>query len=102
MYNFSFFLNQQFITWHVVVDCGSDYVATYMHSKLTLRYKGEGEEKESEREKQKIVSKNYSKANAFGLSVKNKMKWLNESLLGFQYPLNLQQSCSICLLVLIG
>ena len=29
------------------------------------------------------------------------MKWLNESLLEFQYPLNLQHSWSICLLVLI-
>ena len=50
---FIFFLYQQFITRHVVVDCGSDYIATYMHSKLTLRYKEEEREKESEREKQK-------------------------------------------------
>ena len=52
-----FFLNQQFITWHVVVDHGSDYVATYMQSKLTLRYNRERKkrkkEKEREREKQK-------------------------------------------------
>ena len=27
---FFFFLNQQFITRHAVVDRGSDYVATYM------------------------------------------------------------------------
>ena len=30
------------------------------------------------------------------------IKWLSESLLGFQYPLNLRYSWSICLLVLIG
>ena len=30
------------------------------------------------------------------------MKWLNKSLLGFQYPSNLWHSWSICLLVLIG
>ena len=38
---------------------------------------------------------------AFGLNVKNITKWLNISLLGFQYLLNLQHSWSICLLVSI-
>ena len=40
-----------------MVDRGSDYVITYMQSKLTLRYNGEKKErekdKEREREKQK-------------------------------------------------
>jgi len=35
----------------MVVDCGNDYIATYMHIKLTLRYKEEGREKDREREK---------------------------------------------------
>ena len=90
-----------------MVDCDSDYVATYMHSKLTLRYKKEGREKKGKERDRKVTKtensfKNYSKANAFGLSVKNKMKWLNEFLLGFQYLLNLWHSYSICCLVSIG
>ena len=38
---------------------------------------------------------------AFGLCIKNMIKWLNKSLLRFQYLLNLWHSWSICLLVLI-
>ena len=49
---FFFFLNQQFITWHTVADCGSDYVTTYMQSKLTWNYK-KGKEKEMKREKER-------------------------------------------------
>jgi len=91
----------------MVADHGSDYVATYMQSKLTSRYKrkdeGKREEKNQKNSKETENSyRNYSKAKAFGLSVKNMTKWLNESLLRFQYPLNLWHSWSICLLVLIG
>ena len=35
----------------MVVDRGNDYIATYMHIKLTSRYKEEGREKNREREK---------------------------------------------------
>ena len=46
------FLNQQFITQRMVADCDSDYVATYMQSKLTWNYKKE-KEKEMKREKER-------------------------------------------------
>ena len=39
---------------------------------------------------------------AFGLAIKNKTKWHNKSLLGFQYPLCLLQSKRTCLLDSIG
>ena len=90
----------------MVADCGSDYVTTYMQSKLTLKYKRKEKRKQKKKEAENAKEtennyRNYSKAKAFGLSVKNMMKWLNKSLLGFQYLLNLRHSWSICLLVLI-
>jgi len=89
-----------------VADRGSDYITTYMQSKLTSKYKRKDKGKRERKNQKKLKGnrnyRNYSKAKAFGLSVKNMMKWLNESLLGFQYPLNLQHSWSICLLVSIG
>ena len=102
-----FFLNQQFITRRAVADRGSDYVASYMQSKLTSKYKRKDKRKQENKETENAREtennyRSYSKAKAFGLSVKNMMKWLNKSLLGFQYPLNLQHSWSICLLVSIG
>ena len=49
-----FFLNQQFITWCTVADRGSDYIATYMQIKLTLRYKKrKGKQKKERNEKGK-------------------------------------------------
>ena len=39
---------------------------------------------------------------ALGLWIRNMIKWLIESLLEFQHPLNLRHSWSICLLVSIG
>jgi len=56
-----FFLNQQFITRRAVADRGSDYVATYMQSKLTWNYK-KGNEKEMKREKERkqIISREMS------------------------------------------
>ena len=60
--------------------------------------KKEKKRKEKAKKKKQISSENtnnyktYSKAKAFGLSVKNIMKWFNESLLGFQYLLNLWYS----------
>ena len=47
---FFFFLNQQFITWHMVADHGSDYITTYMQSKLTLKYKRKDEGKKGRKE----------------------------------------------------
>ena len=47
-----FFLNQQFITWHVVVDCGSYFVTTYKRNKL------HGEEETEEREREKEETEN--------------------------------------------
>ena len=44
-----FFLNQQFITQHAVVDCGSYFITTYKRSKLH----GEKETEERERERKK-------------------------------------------------
>jgi len=90
-----------------VADHGSDYIATYMQSKLTLKYKRKDEGKKGKKESKNSKEtennyRNYSKAKAFGLSVKNMTKWLNKSLLGFQYPLNLWHSWSICILVSIG
>ena len=104
---FFFFLYQQFITQHAVADCGSDYITTYMQSKLISKYKRKEKRRQEKKEAENAKKtennyRNYSKVKAFGLSVKNIMKWLNESLLGFQYPLNLRHSQSICLLVLIG
>ena len=53
---FFFFLNQQFITQHTVVDRGSDYVATYMQSKLTLKYKRKEKKKQKTQRKQRIIT----------------------------------------------
>jgi len=47
-----FFLNQQFITQHAVVDCGSYFVAMYKRSKL------HGKKKTEEREREKEEMKN--------------------------------------------
>ena len=56
-----FFLNQQFITWHMVADRGSDYVTTYMQSKLTWNYKkGKGMKMKREKERKQIISKEKS------------------------------------------
>ena len=44
----------------------------------------------------------FGKANILGLDSRNMIKWLIESLLGFQYLLNLLHSYRICYLVLIG
>ena len=60
-YSHFFFLYQQFITWRAVADCGSNYIATYMQSKLTSRYKrkdkGKRERKNQKTQrKQKIVT----------------------------------------------
>ena len=41
-----FFLNQQFITWYVVVDRGSYFVTTYNRSKLHEEMETEGRERE--------------------------------------------------------
>jgi len=46
-------LNHQFITQHAVVDHGSDYIATYMQSKLTL-----GKEKREKMRKGKQKKEN--------------------------------------------
>ena len=45
----------------MVADCGSDYITTYMQSKLTWNYK-KGNEKEMKREKERkqIISKEKS------------------------------------------
>ena len=87
----------------MVADHGSDYIATYMQSKLTSKYKRKDEGKKGKKESKNSKKtennyRDYSKVKAFGLSIKNMTKWLNESFLGFQYPLNLQHSWSICLL----
>ena len=50
---FFFFLNQQFITWCAVADRGSDYVATYMQSKLTLNYKRKEKKRKEKKGKDK-------------------------------------------------
>ena len=90
-----------------MADHGSDYITTYIQSKLTLKYKRKEKRKQEKKEAENAKEtennyRNYSKMKAFGLSVKNMMKWLNKSLLGFQYPLNLWHSWSICFLVSIG
>ena len=41
-----FFLNQQFITWHVVVDCSSYKVTTYNRCRLHEEMKTEERERE--------------------------------------------------------
>jgi len=46
---FYLFLNQQFITWHTVVDRGSYFVTTYKRSEL--HREKETEERERERKK---------------------------------------------------
>ena len=43
---FFFFLNQQFITWHTVVDHGSYFVTTYNRSKLHEEIETEERERE--------------------------------------------------------
>ena len=64
---------------HAVADRGSDYVATYMQSKLTLKYKRKDKRKQKKKETENTKEtennyRSYSKAKAFGLSVKNMMK----------------------------
>ena len=43
---FFFFLNQQFITWHVEVDCGSYFITMYRRTTL---HGGRENEKEEEK-----------------------------------------------------
>ena len=58
--NIIFFKNQQFITQHTVADCGSDYIATYMQSKLTLNYKRKEKKRNKRKETGKIKRKEIS------------------------------------------
>ena len=71
------------------------FVTTYKRIKLY------GKEKENRKRKEK-ETKEFKNENALGLNTKNMMKWLNESLLGFQYPLNLPHSYKIWHLVSMG
>ena len=48
-----FFLNQQFITRHAVVDCGSHFVTTYNRSKLHEEM--ETEEREREKRYKELI-----------------------------------------------
>ena len=50
---FFFFLNQQFITWHVVVDRGSYFVTTY--NRRRLHEEMETEERERERRYRELI-----------------------------------------------
>jgi len=50
-----FFLNQQFITQYVIVDCGSYFVATYRRGRLTCKIKEENEKREKKKRKELII-----------------------------------------------
>ena len=60
-HSFFFFFNQQFITWHVVADCGSYFVTTYNRSRL-----------HEEKKKKKKNKKRTKKTNHKNLKVKVK------------------------------
>ena len=55
-----FYLYQHFITWRAVADRGSDYIATYMQSKLTLNYKRKEKKRNKRKETGKIKRKEIS------------------------------------------
>ena len=57
---FFFFLNQQFITWHAVADCGSYFVTTYRRHRQHVEEETE-EGKRKKEEKKGTNHKDYEK-----------------------------------------
>ena len=52
-----FFFTQQFIIWHMRADHDSDYVAIYMQSDLTWKYKRRDRKRKERKRKEKIEKK---------------------------------------------
>jgi len=59
--NFFFYLNQQFITWYAMVDCGSYFVTTYKRSRLTWGLKQEREKEKKKKYKGQIKKRKENK-----------------------------------------